>query len=31
VKLAGSLDTTPERLCEGIAWLPQKTKFQIKK
>lgn len=31
MKLAASLDTTPQQLCEGIAWLPQKTKFQIKK
>ena len=31
MKLAGSLDTTPERLCEGVAWLPKKRKFQIKK
>ena len=31
VKLSGSLDTTPEQLCEGIAWLSGKGKFQIKK
>jgi transcriptional regulator with XRE-family HTH domain len=31
VKLAGSLDTTPEQLCEGVIWLPGKSKFQIKK
>lgn len=31
VKLSGSLDTTPEQLCEGVAWLPGKGKFQIKK
>ncbi len=31
VKLAGSLDTTPEQLCEGVTWLPGKGKFQIKK
>jgi transcriptional regulator with XRE-family HTH domain len=31
VKLASSLDTTPEQLCEGIRWLPGKTRFQIKK
>jgi len=31
VKLASSLDTTPEQLCEGIRWLPSKTRFQIKK
>jgi len=31
VKLASSLETSPEALCEGIAWLPKKSKFQIKK
>jgi transcriptional regulator with XRE-family HTH domain len=31
VKLSGSLDTTPEQLCEGVTWLPGKSKFQIKK
>ena len=31
VKLAGSLDTTPEQLCEGIRWPPGKSKFHIKK
>ena len=34
VKLAGSLDTTPERLCEGIAWSSGKSgkgRFQIRK
>ncbi len=31
VKLSGSLDTTPEQLCEGVIWLPGKGKFQIKK
>ena len=31
VKLCGSLDTTPEQLCEGVIWLPGKSKFQIKK
>jgi transcriptional regulator with XRE-family HTH domain len=31
VKLAGALDTTLEQLGEGIAWLPAKTRFQIKK
>jgi transcriptional regulator with XRE-family HTH domain len=28
-KLAGALDTTPEQLCKGIRWLPQKGRFQI--
>lgn len=31
VKLASSLDTTPEQLCEGIRWLPTKSRFQFKK
>ena len=31
VKLASSLETTPEQLCEEIRWLPGKTRFQIKK
>ncbi len=31
VKLAGSLDTTPNELCDGVAWNPQRRKFQIKK
>lgn len=34
VKLAGSLDTTPAQLCEGVTWLPGKSgkgRFQFKK
>lgn len=31
VKLCGSLDTTPEQLCEGIAWNPGKHAFKFKK
>lgn len=31
VKLAGSLDTTPNELCEGVAWNPQRRNFKIKK
>jgi transcriptional regulator with XRE-family HTH domain len=31
VKLCGALDTTPDQLCEGIAWLPSRRKFQFKK
>jgi transcriptional regulator with XRE-family HTH domain len=31
VKLASSLGTTPEDLCQGIAWQPKKSRFQIKK
>lgn len=30
VKLAGALDTTPAKLCDGIAWLPAKRRFEIK-
>jgi transcriptional regulator with XRE-family HTH domain len=30
-KLAGSLDTTPEQLFEGIRWSADKTKYVIKK
>jgi transcriptional regulator with XRE-family HTH domain len=29
-KLAGSLDSTPQELCEGIAWDPAKRKFVVK-
>lgn len=35
VKLAGSLDTTPAKLCEGISWTPSKSgkkgRYQFKK
>jgi transcriptional regulator with XRE-family HTH domain len=31
VKLAGSLGTTPEALCIGIAWNPKKSAFAFKK
>ena len=31
VKLAGSLETTPNQLCEGVTWSPQRRKYQIKK
>jgi transcriptional regulator with XRE-family HTH domain len=31
VKLCGSLETTPEQLCEGVAWNPAKHAFRIKK
>jgi transcriptional regulator with XRE-family HTH domain len=31
VKLCGSLDTTPEQLCEGVGWNPAKHSFKIKK
>lgn len=34
-KLAGSLDTTPAKLCEGVTWAPgkkgKKGRFQFKK
>ncbi len=31
IKLASSLDTTAEQLCEGIRWLPSKGRFQLKR
>jgi len=31
IKLSGALETTPEQLCEGIAWLPDRKKFQYKR
>lgn len=31
VKLCGSLDTTPEQLCEGVTWNPAKHAFRFKK
>lgn len=34
VKLAGSLDTTPEDLCRGISWIPGKSgkgRYQYKR
>jgi transcriptional regulator with XRE-family HTH domain len=30
VKLAGALETTAGELCEGVAWLPDKRKFDVK-
>ncbi len=30
IKLSGALDTTPEQLCEGIAWLPDRKRFKYK-
>lgn len=30
VKLAYALDTTPEQLCEGISWLPDRKRFRLK-
>jgi transcriptional regulator with XRE-family HTH domain len=30
VKLAGALETTPQELCEGIAWNPEKRRFDVK-
>jgi transcriptional regulator with XRE-family HTH domain len=29
VKLAAGLETTPEALCDGIAWLPDQQRFQV--
>jgi transcriptional regulator with XRE-family HTH domain len=31
VKLAGSLETTPGELCAGVAWLPAKRRFDVKR
>lgn len=31
IKLAGSLETTPQELCEGLAWNPEKRGFEVKK
>jgi transcriptional regulator with XRE-family HTH domain len=31
VKLAGALETTPGELCAGIAWLPSKRRFDVKR
>jgi len=31
VKLCGSLDTTPEQLCQGITWQASKHAFRIKR
>lgn len=31
VKLCGALDTTPEQLCGGIRWLPDRKRFQFKR
>ena len=31
VKLCGALDTTPEKLCDGIRWNTKSQKFTFKK
>jgi transcriptional regulator with XRE-family HTH domain len=31
IKLAGALETTPQELCEGIAWNPERRRFEVKK
>lgn len=31
VKLAGALDTTPDRLCAGIAWQPSPGRFKFER
>ncbi|HEV7769204.1 MAG TPA: helix-turn-helix transcriptional regulator [Solirubrobacterales bacterium] len=31
VKLAGALETTPQELCEGMAWKPDKRRFEVKR
>ena len=30
IKLSGALDTTPEQLCEGIAWQADRKRFKYK-
>jgi transcriptional regulator with XRE-family HTH domain len=30
IKLAGALETTPQELCEGIAWNPERRRFEVK-
>jgi transcriptional regulator with XRE-family HTH domain len=30
VKLAAALKTTPAQLCEGISWLPEARRFDVK-
>jgi transcriptional regulator with XRE-family HTH domain len=30
IKLAGALETTPGELCEGIAWNPERRRFEVK-
>jgi len=30
VKLAGALSTTPQQLCEGLSWHPEKRRFEVK-
>jgi transcriptional regulator with XRE-family HTH domain len=30
IKLAGSLETTPEELCEGLSWSVGKRRFEVK-
>lgn len=31
LKMATVLETTPEVLCEGIEWVPQKQRFKVEK
>lgn len=31
VKLAGALNTTPGKLCDGISWLPKARRFEVKR
>lgn len=31
VKLAGALETTPGKLCEGVTWLTSKRRFDVKR
>jgi transcriptional regulator with XRE-family HTH domain len=31
VKMTAALGTTPDALCEGIAWLPKKHRFKVER
>ena len=30
VKLAGALETTPQELCDGLGWNPEKRRFEVR-
>ena len=30
IKLSGALETTPEQLCDGISWLPDRKRYKYK-
>jgi hypothetical protein len=31
VKLAGTLETSVDALCDGVAWLPKARRFDVKR